>query len=231
MSSSGLGEAYGRLIDSVYTPWLPPAGAGAILDLGCGDGRFLSALAARGYSDLHGVDVDEAALEIARREAPGAALERVADLRQWLRAHPERFRAIIARQVVYYFPPGELTDWLAAMREALAPGGVLIIEAFNSAALSAHVIPEKDVGIRASYYDGAIRAGLGRAGFEVRAVFGDSVFVTGARSAALVVARRVWEALLRGIYAIERGFDPMNPTVFSKNFYVVARRPEGSSDR
>lgn len=47
-----------------------------VLDLGCGVGRFVAALAAAG-ADPVGVEVAEAALERARRNAPGADLRLV----------------------------------------------------------------------------------------------------------------------------------------------------------
>lgn len=47
-----------------------------VLDLGCGAGRFLRALAEHG-AEAVGVDIADAALERARRNAPGAELHRI----------------------------------------------------------------------------------------------------------------------------------------------------------
>jgi SAM-dependent methyltransferase len=45
----------------------------SVLDVGCGSGRYLSALAAVGVTRLVGVDVSEAMLELSRRETNGIA--------------------------------------------------------------------------------------------------------------------------------------------------------------
>jgi SAM-dependent methyltransferase len=54
------------------------AGGERVLDLGCGAGRFVAALRDAG-ADVVGVDIAEAALERARRVAPGADLRLLAD--------------------------------------------------------------------------------------------------------------------------------------------------------
>ena len=54
------------------------AGAGAVLDLGCGDGLYLAALAASG-AEVHAADRSRLALQRAGRRAPRATLHEVAD--------------------------------------------------------------------------------------------------------------------------------------------------------
>ena len=51
-----------------------PAGGAAHLDFGCGDGRFLAALASKGCGRLVGVDISREAVEQARQRCGGAEI-------------------------------------------------------------------------------------------------------------------------------------------------------------
>ncbi|MGI9604816.1 MAG: class I SAM-dependent methyltransferase [Acidimicrobiales bacterium] len=63
-----------------------------ILDVGCGPGRHAHELAKRGFR-VHGVDISERFIDLARADAPGGATFEVADARTW--AAPEPFDAAI----------------------------------------------------------------------------------------------------------------------------------------
>ncbi len=98
----------------------------SVLDVACGSGRHLHALAGRGLR-LHGVDRDGAALQGLRDVAEVLAAD--------LEAEPwpyrdQRFDALIVTRYLWrpLFP---------ALLDALAPGGVLIYETF---ALGQHTV-------------------------------------------------------------------------------------------
>ena len=71
------------LVDATVTPEFLDARRGRalrVLDPACGDGRFLAAVAERVRvlgvdADLHGVDIDPAAVALARANVPGATIE------------------------------------------------------------------------------------------------------------------------------------------------------------
>jgi SAM-dependent methyltransferase len=104
---------------------LIPAG-GLVLDAGCGTGRVAARLTARGYRTV-GVDLDGGMLTEARDRHP--ELEWVegdlADLPVELRDH--RFDAVIAAgNVMPLLTPGTEGAVIAALADALRPGGLLI---------------------------------------------------------------------------------------------------------
>ncbi|MEU4895349.1 class I SAM-dependent methyltransferase [Streptomyces sp. NPDC044780] len=137
-------ESVGRLLDRAMADAADRADARA-LDLGCGRGAWLRRLLAR-YPSIRaeGVDVDGAALELARADAEEAGVaDRLVvhetDAAGFASAH--RFDVVLSVGAAHAF--GGLLPTLAAARELLAPGGhVLVGDGFwerepDTAALSA----------------------------------------------------------------------------------------------
>lgn len=70
----GLAEALRDAVLSASLPALPREGTPAVLDVGCGEGYFLAALAASRALDAHGLDLSTAAIDRAARRLPAACL-------------------------------------------------------------------------------------------------------------------------------------------------------------
>jgi 2-polyprenyl-3-methyl-5-hydroxy-6-metoxy-1,4-benzoquinol methylase len=85
----------------------------SILDVGCGSGENLAALAAVGRYELSGVDVSKEGIELARKAVPGAHLLEVLDVER--RALPEKFDLVMSIQVVEH-----IVDDMAAIRNMAA---------------------------------------------------------------------------------------------------------------
>ncbi|MFH9349675.1 class I SAM-dependent methyltransferase [Kitasatospora sp. NPDC017646] len=100
---------------------LPP-GARRALDVGCGTGAFARALARRGI-DVDAVDRDEPVLTAARARGDSSRIRyRQADLTA-LELPPGRYDFISCLASLHHLPLGTL----ARLRDALAPGGVLVV--------------------------------------------------------------------------------------------------------
>lgn len=98
-------------------------GFAEILDLGCGTGLSAAPLARFG-GRLTGVDLSGAMLaKAAERQAYGRLVQ--ADAVAFLRDNPGAFDLIFSADVLIYF--GDLTELLAAVTDALRPGGCLAI--------------------------------------------------------------------------------------------------------
>jgi SAM-dependent methyltransferase len=105
------------------------AGKKRILDIGCGDGRFLQVLKDFGPSDweLVGVDFDEAAVERCRARGFTAIAKRVEDMVD----EEGTFDAVVMLQLIEHVEdPVALARRVAKL---LRPGGVFVVETPNLA--------------------------------------------------------------------------------------------------
>lgn len=103
-----------------------------VLDVGCGPGRHANELARRGIV-VHGVDISEPFVELARRDAPaGATFERL-DARA-LAFDAEFDAAICLCQGAFGLMTagGEDDTVIGGIARALRPGGRLALSAFNA---------------------------------------------------------------------------------------------------
>lgn len=102
-----------------------PSGARTAIDVGCGDGVTCRALARRGLA-VTGVDASPAMIALARARTlpPLRVAYRVADLtRDGL--PPHAFDVVTCVNVVHHFA---LDDVLPRLADAVAPGGVLLVQ-------------------------------------------------------------------------------------------------------
>ncbi|MEY2966292.1 MAG: hypothetical protein RLY50_342 [Actinomycetota bacterium] len=135
-----LGSAYLRYsftkgtvneVDAVMG-WLGLEAGMRVLDVGCGPGRHAHELARRGVL-VHGIDISERFVEIARRDAPvGATFERV-DARA-MQFDAEFDAAICLCQGAFGLMTagGHDEDVVAGIAKSLVPGGGMCLSAFNS---------------------------------------------------------------------------------------------------
>lgn len=103
-----------------------------ILDVGCGPGRHANEFARRGYT-VHGIDISERFIDVARANAePGATFE-VRDARSL--PFVDEFDAVVCLcQGAFGLMIEDDGDEnvLRSITRALRPGGVLALSAFNS---------------------------------------------------------------------------------------------------
>jgi 2-polyprenyl-3-methyl-5-hydroxy-6-metoxy-1,4-benzoquinol methylase len=171
-----------------------PAGA-RVLDVGCGEGWFASALAQAGR-DVVGVDVAEEPLRRAREREPGLEVRRVPAEGEW-RLDDVSFDAVWAGEVIEHV--ANTAGWLSEVRRVLRSGGAFVLSTpahqpltrlalgFSGRAFAAHFDPRSD---HLRFYTRTTVVGLleefGFERIETRAVGG----VPGARPTLLAVARR-----------------------------------------
>jgi SAM-dependent methyltransferase len=103
-----------------------------VLDVGCGPGRHAHELARRGVA-VHGIDISQRFVDLARDDAPAGATFERSDARH-LAFEVEFDAAISLCQGAFGLVtgPGEDAAVLAGMARALRPGGRLAVTAFNA---------------------------------------------------------------------------------------------------
>lgn len=113
---------------------------GSLLDVGCGDGRFLAELGRNvDGRKLAGLDYSRRAIEFARIMA-GSAEVRCGDIRTpGLFAAP--FDVITLVETLEHVPPAETPGFLEGIHRNLADGGVFIL-----------TVPSNNIGVTAKHY-------------------------------------------------------------------------------
>ena len=96
----------------------------AVLDVGCGNGRYLAELRTRGHRGVVcGADLSEGILRTAQTSVAGAPLL-VSDV-QTLPFATDSFDVVLSMHMLYHVP--EKARALAEMRRVLRPGGVALV--------------------------------------------------------------------------------------------------------
>jgi ubiquinone/menaquinone biosynthesis C-methylase UbiE len=105
-----------------------------VLDLACGTGRISIPLAARGF-DVHGLDISERVLEVARRDGPELEF-RQGDMRE-LPWEDGSFDAVINLWTAFGYFDSQAEDErvLAEVARVLRRGGLFVIDTVNQVAL------------------------------------------------------------------------------------------------
>lgn len=98
---------------------------GRVLDAGCGTGLPTTRQLLDAGFEVTGIDISEAMLALARRNAPEADL-RLLDLTA-IGQELGRFDAVVAFFSLLMIPRAEITVALARLRDVLAEGGLLVL--------------------------------------------------------------------------------------------------------
>jgi SAM-dependent methyltransferase len=201
-----------------FGPHLPVDKQAPILDIGCGFGDFLAHLEQQGYSNLRGVEIDPARVEASRRQTR-AAIDETQDLEAYLRRLPDRFALITLKSVIAHFPREAAVANLRAMRDILAPGGLLIVETFNASRWTGPYVLYNDITHCWAYTEYSLRQILETAGFTVLELGGERLPARRLSTRVLRALQWLWATVLKAVYVVERGVG-RNPTILAK--YLVA---------
>ncbi len=109
--------------------WLPSRTDARIVDVGCGDGRFLLFLRDRGYGWLAGVDISGEQVHLARQAFGDAVAE--GDAVAYLAGRRGGFDLVVALDLAEHLSKERFLRFLAAAHVALRKGGRLILQTPN----------------------------------------------------------------------------------------------------
>jgi len=186
--------------DPWLTRWLPlvreRAGAGIVLEIGCGDGDDTAVLAREGLR-VHAFDLSRAAVDRTRLRVPSAVVE-CRDIRDPLPEQARELGAVLASLSLHYFPWGETEAIVGRIRAALRPGGVLLCrlnstQDHNFGAGAGHPELEPDFHL----VDGQPKRFFDRAAVERLFVQGwNTLSLEHVVTGKYVKPKAVWEAVL-----------------------------------
>lgn len=118
----GLAKQY-----TAYLPYIPRGSILPFLDIGCGAGEFVQFLCKH---DIPAQGIDNNVTEVARAKARGLTAHQ-ADALSYLAMHQECFSGISLLEVIEHLSPKSIESLLYAIYNALAPGGVVLLETIN----------------------------------------------------------------------------------------------------
>ncbi len=123
----GRDPAFGAI---VHGDWIPPGSK--VLDLGCGQGLLASLLlAANRGCEVHGIELMPDDVDRARAALGDAARIELGDIREAAFGHPD---VAVILDVLHYIDRAAQESVLRRLREALSPGGLLLLRVGDAAA-------------------------------------------------------------------------------------------------
>jgi 2-polyprenyl-3-methyl-5-hydroxy-6-metoxy-1,4-benzoquinol methylase len=209
--------------NSRIRPLLPGNRDARILDLGCGHGSLIFCLKSWGYLNVSGVDVSQE--QVCLAHSKGVPEVVCGDLHQFLNSQKEAADVILLMDVIEHLSRDELFGLLDAVRETLAPGGMVLMHMPNGLGIFGMSIRYGDITHENAFAPKAIRQCLSVCGYTDVVVREDRPVVHGAKS---LMRRLVWEVFtlpFRMIYASESGHFP---PALSQNMLVSAKKPLGA---
>lgn len=110
---------------------LPSKRGVTVADLGCGKGEWLAWMAAKGFTQLTGVDLSPADLAIARQSDPSRTWIE-GNVITFLESQTTTFDLLHAKDIIEHFTKDEFIRFLTAAKNALKSGGELWLLTFNA---------------------------------------------------------------------------------------------------
>jgi SAM-dependent methyltransferase len=205
--------------DKTLRRFLPQDRGAMVADLGCGYGSVVWWLQQRGYANAGGVDVSQDQIEQGARL--GVRNLQQGDVLDFLRTATGRYDLLIARDLFEHLSKEDTLEGLALCREALRPGGALLLQVPNGESPFAGRIIYGDFTHETAFTQASLSQVLRAAGFDGVTCYPVRPVVYGVKSWLRSVAWRVVEAALIAAVVAEVG--PVRPIV-TQNLLAVARQ-------
>lgn len=205
-------------LDRLLRRAFPADTAARIVDLGCGDGALMRALAAHGYRDVRGVDTspEQAATAIALGSQAVCG-----DLFETLRGLPnDSHDVIVAFDVLEHFNRDEALALGDEVLRVLRRGGRFIVHVPNGSALLGAPTFFSDLTHEICFTPHSMRQFMAVIGFAEVQIEEDSPSVHGLKSGVRWI---LWQVLRQGArlaQAVETGV--WSGGVFSQNLLAIA---------
>jgi len=112
-------------------PHLPRSKKAQIVDIGCGNGRYLNILREIGYQNIYGVDISEEQVSYAR-ERLGTDKVEVSDALKFIENKNQEYDAILIIDLLEHLELDYSIKLIRAVRNALKDNGIVIMQVPNS---------------------------------------------------------------------------------------------------
>ena len=216
LTSAGYGEW--------YHDCLPADKKARILDIGCGDGKFLFFLKKTGYTGIEAVEISSQQAEEARKYVK-CPIHVVDDTSSFLQKHPSTYQMIAMNDLLEHVPKQETVNFLRAVLGALRPGGSAVINVPQVSGLTSLFCRYIDFTHETIFTEMSLKQVLSLAGFsDIRFIRQKWPLKLTPRHLAYRLARFLWYAILKLIYTIESPGEK-HPGGFQIRLVASARKP------
>lgn len=206
-----------------YVQYLPVDRNAPILEIGPGFGEFMELLAADlGYHNVRGVDLSPEVAGYCNQLFPGSVTV-VDDTAAYLASCNAQFNCIVMFHVIEHVAKSQAVPFLNAVRKALTPGGVLLLETPNMAnPFLGLTFRYADFTHEVGYTETSIRYVLHAAGFRNITVFEPTLPTNHWVRFAQNAGQRAIKGLIAFIHGIYGNRTPEFYRVISPELCVVA---------
>lgn len=216
LTSAGFGEW--------YYDCLPSDKNAKILDIGCGDGKFLFFLQRKGYTKIEGLELSPQQAEEASKHIK-CPIHVVEDTTAFLRGHPSTYKMITMNDVLEHIPKRETVRFLTAVLGAIQPGGNLVINVPQLSGITSIFCRYNDFTHETIFTEMSLKQVLSLAGFsEIRFILQRWPLKWTPRHLTYRLARFLWYGILKLIYTIESPGE-RHPRSFQVRLVASANRP------
>ena len=216
LTSAGFGEW--------YYDCLPPDKSAKILDIGCGDGKFLFFLQRKGYTKIEGLELSSQQASEAKKHVE-SPIHVVEDTVAFLLDHPSTYDMITMNDVLEHIPKKGTVGLLKAVLGALQPGGNVVTSVPQISGLASVFCRYNDFTHEILFTEISLKQVLLLAGFsDIRFISQKWPLKWTPRHLAYRLARLLWYGILKLIYTIESPGEK-HPRSFQVRLVATARRP------
>jgi predicted TPR repeat methyltransferase len=217
LTSSGYGEW--------YHDCLPEDKHAQILDIGCGDGKFLFFLQQQGYQSIEGIELSSQQAREARKHVK-CPVHAVNDTSAFLHKHRVTYKMITMNDILEHVPKEETVGFLRDVFESLHPGGNAVINVPQVSGFTSLFCRYNDFTHQTLFTEMSLKQVTSLAGFsDIRFIRQKWPFKWTPRHLAYRLARLLWYAVLKLIYTIESPGEK-HPGSFQVRLIASVYRPK-----
>lgn len=210
-----------------YRGYFPTNRAARVIDIGIGRGEMLACMRDWEYENYIGIDISPATIKFCA--SIGLKCKYVDSTERYLLEHASQFDVITLLDVLEHVKKDSVVAFLQALRTALKPGGVLIIQVPNSQAPDGQLHRYNDITHEVGYIEHSLAQVLLAASFVNFHFKGFEAFVS---RRPIEVVRRFCRMIHWGFVRLLRMVDGnLNPKILHPVFFAVVFRddPAGSA--
>jgi SAM-dependent methyltransferase len=213
-------------LDRLVTRHGPSDKSGLVVDIGCGSGALLAALARAGYTRTAGCDLSAEQVALAHQRGYAAVVQ--CDALTMLGRHEGNAEAVCMIDVLEHLELDEVLAVLDRAWKALRPGGRLIVHVPNAEGLFGMRVRYGDLTHKRAFTPTSLRQAFRVCGFDSISYHEDRPAVHGLKSAVRALLWQCTTLPARLTLLAETG---SWGHVLSQNLLAVAHRPLAAEQR